>query len=180
MDHNDHVSLIKKAVPKGGIWADLGSGRGAFTLALAQCLGTNGEIYSVDLDQRALNTQQERMASRFPHNVVHYLRGDFTHALSLPPLNGIVMANSLHFVQEKAPVLEGIRALLQPEGRLVLVEYELTCGNYAIPYPLTYAQWKQLATACGFAHTARLMTRPSRVWGEIYSAVSVTDTCRFT
>ena len=36
MDHNDHVLLLAKGIPtQGGVWADLGSGAGAFTLALA-------------------------------------------------------------------------------------------------------------------------------------------------
>jgi len=55
MDHADHLNLIRKGVPnKGGIWAEFGSGRGAFTMALAELIGLNGEIFSVDKDRRAL------------------------------------------------------------------------------------------------------------------------------
>ena len=35
MDHTDHVNLIRAGVSTGGVWADFGSGGGAFTLALA-------------------------------------------------------------------------------------------------------------------------------------------------
>ena len=35
MNHRDHVNLLRRGVPEpGGVWADLGSGAGAFTLAL--------------------------------------------------------------------------------------------------------------------------------------------------
>ncbi len=51
MIHEDHVNLLRKGILEpGGVWADLGSGAGAFTLALADLIGSTGEIYSVDKD----------------------------------------------------------------------------------------------------------------------------------
>lgn len=44
MEHHDHVALIQEAV-RGRVWADLGSGTGAFTLALADLLGHEGVIH---------------------------------------------------------------------------------------------------------------------------------------
>src|SRR5258708_31317187 len=102
MDHADLVALIKDAVPqRGGGWADLGSGEGAFTLALADLLGPDGRIYSVERDAGALTAQKQAITKKFPAVAVEYLRGDFTKPLDLPPLDGIVMANSLHFYREK-------------------------------------------------------------------------------
>ena len=42
MDHADHVRLIRGAVTPGTTWAELGSGDGAFTLALAELVGSEG------------------------------------------------------------------------------------------------------------------------------------------
>ena len=51
MRHPDHVNLLRGALPQaGGTWADLGSGTGAFTLALAELVGPHGTVYSVDTD----------------------------------------------------------------------------------------------------------------------------------
>src|SRR5512135_343406 len=98
MNHADHVRLLHDGVPgPGGTWADLGSGGGAFTLALADQLGTSGEIYSVDQDRGALREQERRMRAQFPDRHVRYLTADFSLPLTLPQLDGIVMANSLHF-----------------------------------------------------------------------------------
>ena len=97
MNHNDHVNLLRNGIPGlGGVWADLGSGSGAFTLALADLIGATGHIYSVDKDRSALREQERAMRSRFSGTTVHYLTADFTQRLDLPPLDGIVMANSLH------------------------------------------------------------------------------------
>ncbi|HTD19791.1 MAG TPA: class I SAM-dependent methyltransferase, partial [Ktedonobacteraceae bacterium] len=62
MNHEDHVRLLRKGIAEpGGAWADFGSGTGAFTLALADLLGTEGSIYSVDKDRGALKEQERAM-----------------------------------------------------------------------------------------------------------------------
>lgn len=175
MNHTDHVNLIREGIAEGGIWADLGSGRGAFTLALADCLGTDSKIYSVDIDRRALDVQKIRMAAEFPDNVVDYLQADFTHVLKLLALDGIVMANSLHFVRDKKPVLNLIHDLLKPTGHLVMVEYDTDKSTSYVPYPFSYETWQELATECEFAKTTQLATRPSRNMGQIYSALTLRD-----
>jgi len=175
MNHADHVRLLEGGVQaSGGVWADLGSGRGAFTLALAELIGPTGIIYSVDLDQRALGDQALAMQAQFPATLVHYVRADFTQPLELPPLDGVVMANALHFVprHRQGAVVQAIRGYLRPGGRLVLVEYNLDEGNPWVPYPVSYPTWDQLSRSSGFGDTRLLAKRPSRFLREIYSAAS--------
>lgn len=73
MDHTDHVFLLRDAVAGGERWADLGSGQGAFTLALADLIGSDGEIYSIDREAGALAWQEAAMSVRFPRLAVTYL-----------------------------------------------------------------------------------------------------------
>src|SRR5450756_884500 len=106
MDHRDHVRLLREGVLGGGkMWADLGSGQGAFTLALADLLGPTGSIYSVDRNSRAIQVQVRALRDAFPSVSVTPLIADFAMPLELPPLDGIVMANSLHFERDKRAVL---------------------------------------------------------------------------
>ena len=173
MNHMDHVNLLRQGVPAaGGVWADLGAGSGAFTLALAELAGPGAVIYAVDKDRGALRQLAGAMQARFPDVTLHTLAADFTQPLALPPLAGIVMANSLHFVRRKEPVLEAVRGYLRPEGRLLLVEYNTDRGNVWVPHPLSYPTWEQLAVRCGFARTELLATRPSSFLGEFYAAAS--------
>ena len=175
MQHADHVNLLRQGIPaRGGPWADLGSGTGAFTLALAELIGPEGQIYSVDKDRGALHTQERQMRARFPAVAIKLMVADFARALELPLLDGVVMANSLHFHRHKEPILRLVQGYLRPEGRLILVEYDTDRGNPWVPYPLSYQTWHDLAQRCGFVSTQLLATRPSRFLGQIYSALSKT------
>jgi ubiquinone/menaquinone biosynthesis C-methylase UbiE len=171
--HEDHVGLLSGGVPgSGGVWADLGSGTGAFTLALADLLGPDGEIHSVDRDRRALAVQAEAMRVRFPAARVRYLVGDLAAPLTLPPLDGLVMANSLHFFADRDPIVRRVASYLRPGGRLVLVEYDTDRGNPWVPHPLSYPTWEEVARRSGLIETRLLATRPSRFLGRIYAALS--------
>ncbi len=106
MDHRDHVRLLREGVLGAGkTWADLGSGEGAFTLALADLLGPAGSIFSVDRDASALQVQLRALVDAFPHVRAATLVADFSRPLEFPGLDGIVMANSLHFERDKLAVL---------------------------------------------------------------------------
>jgi SAM-dependent methyltransferase len=112
------------------------------------------------------------MARRFPGVTLNIRQDDFTRPLDLPPLDGVVMANALHFVRDKRPVLKLLRSYLKEDGRFLLVEYDADRGNLWVPHPLSYPTWEELARESGFRHTELLATRPSRFLGRIFSAAS--------
>lgn len=175
MNHQDHVHLLRKGILEpGGVWADLGCGEGAFTLALADLIGPNGTIYAVDKNARALHLLEQSMHSMFPAITLHSLVSDFTQPLNLPVLDGIVMANSLHYVRQKDALLQRVRGYLRSGGRLLLVEYNADRGgNPWVPYPLSYETWNALAERNGFVQTQLLERRPSRYLREMYAAASL-------
>lgn len=173
MDHTDHVELLRSGIPApGGIWADFGSGAGAFTLALAELLGPDAVIHSIDRDAGALRAQEREMSRRYPDVAVHYHAADYCTPLVLPQLDGLVAANTLHFHRDPASVVRLFRRYLRPGGRMLIVEYNIDQSNYAVPHPLPFAAWRKLAAECGFDHVELLRTRPSRFLREIYSAAS--------
>jgi ubiquinone/menaquinone biosynthesis C-methylase UbiE len=170
MDRSDLIALLRAGVTtKGGRWADLGAGDGAFTFALAQLLGPGAQITAVDRDSGSL----KRLASGADGAPIETVVADFTRPLNLSGLDGVVMANSLHFVREKAPVLASVRDTLRPGGILILVEYETDKGNPWVPHPFSFATWQGMAAAAGFEQTHMLHRYPSRYFGSMYSAASV-------
>ena len=173
MNHNDHVALLQKGIPTpGGTWADFGCGSGAFTLALAELAGPGAQIIAIDKKKNSLRQLDKSMHGRFPQHQLQTITADFTKPLDLPPLDGAVMANSLHFQHHKDAGLQLIRGYLRPGGRLILVEYNVDRGNYWVPHPLSYETWEKLASRNGFVNTELLESRPSRFLNQIYAAVS--------
>jgi ubiquinone/menaquinone biosynthesis C-methylase UbiE len=174
MDHNDHVSLLRPAdLPHGGTWADFGAGSGAFTLALSELVGLSADIYAIDRDRSALAKLEQSHRARFGTSQnIHTVRADFTGTLSLPPLDGILMANSLHFYREKEKVLRHVRKFLKWNGALLLVEYNLDSGNLWVPHPLSFDTFHLLAISAGFSEPKLLEKVPSRFLKEFYSAIA--------
>src|SRR5260221_3214787 len=174
MDHADRGGLLGGAGERGETWADIGAGTGAFTLALADLLGPGGRIVAVDRDAAALHRNGELVASRFPDVTLDSLVADFTGPLDLPELDGLVAANSLHFVPRdlQATVIAGLATYLRPAGRFVLVEYDADRGNEWGPNPFSYRSWERLAASAGLIDAVPLCRVPSPFVDGIYSAVA--------
>jgi ubiquinone/menaquinone biosynthesis C-methylase UbiE len=173
VDRSDLVALLRNGVvTTGGRWADLGAGDGAFTLALADLLGSGGQITALDRDAGSLQRLASAARAESSPASINTVVADFTRALGLAGLDGVVMANSLHFVRDKAPVLASVRSMLKPGGTLIVIEYETDSGNPWVPHPFSFARWERMAAAAGFEQTRLLHRYPSRHFGSMYSAAS--------
>jgi SAM-dependent methyltransferase len=173
MSPEDHLALLAGAVRPGpGVWADLGSGTGAFTIALAELLGGHGRILSVDRDRRALEEQELTLRARFPEVELEPVVGDFTTLADISGLAGIVMANSLHFQRDAAGVLRKLKAWLRPGARLVVVEYDIELPNPWVPHPVPFRRFAAMVKAAGFSAARLLESRPSRYHRRVYSAAA--------
>jgi SAM-dependent methyltransferase len=175
MDHRDHVALIKGGIfERGGTWADIGAGTGAFTLALADLLGPGAHIVAVDRDAGALRTNAAAVAARFPATRLTTLVADLAGPLELSPLDGLVAANSLHYVprDRQVAVVRSLAAHLSPGAPFIVVEYDANRGNPWVPHPFSSPSWERLAEAAGLDGTTEIGRVPSRFLGAIYAAVS--------
>lgn len=159
------VSLIKNKqleTNEAQIWADLGSGEGLFSRALLSLLPKQSQIYAVD-----------QQLYHFEDPNIHFIQADFIKKTpQLPPLNGILMANSLHFVPDKLAFLEKIKLQLLPKGAFLLIEYDMQRSNQWVPYPLNFAAAVDLFDEAGFQIIGKLNERPSLYnRANIYSAL---------
>lgn len=161
--------LIEDGVKKsGGVWADLGAGSGTFTRALAALLGPKGLVYSVD--------RRPVLESIPPSNgaEIRSLQADFVRPLELVPLDGVLMANALHFVRRQEQVLARIVGNLRPGATFLLVEYDLQRPTPWIPFPLPPARFGALAQRVGLSAPREVGRRPSRYGPrDLYAAVAV-------
>jgi hypothetical protein len=90
------------------------------------------------------------------------LPGDFSSSeIPLKNLDGVVLANALHFVGPKKLFLKQLKKMLKSSGRVIIVEYDMNKPNEWVPYPVSFADLEKLAQEAGFGATVRLGETPS-------------------
>ena len=149
-------------------WADLGAGDGTFTVALATLLPATSVIHAMDLDRRALQ-QIPRRHERI--DIVTHL-GDFTtYPWPFNALDGVLMANSLHYVADQRSFLQHSKAHLA-RLRILLVEYDTDQANPWVPFPMGYRPAVELFKSSGYDEAIPIGRRRSRYRkADIYSAL---------
>jgi trans-aconitate methyltransferase len=169
MNQREAEELIAGAVrDRGGVWADFGAGTGTFTRALRSLLAPASRIYAVDSDPAAIGALQKLGDDVIP------IRADFTQTFNLPEpaLDGMLIANALHFVPDAGVVLGRLVSLLKPGGRLVMVEYDRRAANPWVPHPVASDRWPAMASAAGLENPRVTARRKSRYAGELYVATA--------
>lgn len=164
------VSLIQSAPispQPSQTWADLGAGTGTFTLALAELLPESSLIYAIDQNARALR----QIPSQHKQISIEILQADFATAdFQLNNLDGILMANALHYIRDKSMLISKLRTYLKANGSFLIVEYETTRANPWVPYPIQFESLQDLFTEMGFSFVEKLGEIPSRYQGKMYAA----------
>ena len=171
MTHKDAVSLLRGVPSPGEIWADLGAGSGTFTRALSELLGPDGRVLAVDRNAGALR----QIGAASPGGaVIGTLHADFAEALTLPALDGLLLANSLQFVRQQVPVLRHHTGFLKSGGKALFLEYDTPRASPWNPYPLPFDRLAQIVAASGLGELLELTRRPSAFGGrELVLAVAV-------
>jgi hypothetical protein len=84
-------------------------------------------------------------------------------------VDGILMANSLHFIQDQHRFL---RRLLSVTDCFLIVEYERSKPSPWVPYPVGFERLSEFFSKAGAERVEKLATRQSRFGGTIYSALA--------
>jgi len=159
MQLTEAIELIKHPEIGGDenqSWADLGCGSGLFTKALASMLPASSVIYAVDM-------QPSLAPNILPNKTrIEVVKADFVNdQLMLPKLNGILMANSLHYVKDKNSFLASLLPVFVDEPKFLIVEYDTLNANRWVPYPINFLSLKKLFTNAGFASIEKINERSS-------------------
>lgn len=151
-------------------WADLGCGNGVFTEALAKYLPVDSTITAVDnIDQRLAAIMGNRVS-------ISFQQADFVKdQLQVPPLDGIIMANALHFVKDKKTLIKKLEKHFVGKKRFVFVEYDHSTPNQWEPYPINYTSLKALFYTMGYSTIEKIGTLPSQYGGHMYASWIVND-----
>ena len=113
-------------------WADLGCGSGLFTTALSQLLPQGSTVYGIDTHP-TLHRQDA------PTSIIPLMADFIKDPLDLPLLDGILMANSLHYVKDKPALIQKLKLNMHPHSPFLIVEYDTDKPvSTWVPYPISY------------------------------------------
>ena len=170
MSHDEAVDFLKPAAiwsPQVETWADLGCGEGIFTLALADFLAGGSSVFAVDQKKSLKPTTMSRVN-------IQFIRADFSSdSYSFPLLDGIIMANSLHYISDQHSMATKLVRLLKPNGKVIVIEYDTNHANRWVPFPLNFEKLGQLLRHNHFVSIEKFNERKSAYnTGTMYAATA--------
>lgn len=104
--------------------AEIGSGRGALSIALAPRLEPGGTLYSTELDPDRRRQIRERAERRGTSNVVVIEAGETSTGLPDACCDAIFMRNVYHHIAEPDAFNVALRRAIRPGGRLAIIDFE--------------------------------------------------------
>ena len=105
---------------------DFGCGAGYFSLPIAALVGSDGQINSVDVLEKALNVVSERAknAGFFNLKIIHAnLEKEHGSELANNSQDVVLMANILFQSQKKENILDEAVRITKPGGNIVIIEW---------------------------------------------------------
>jgi len=139
-------------------WADLGCGTGTFTLALADLLSPGSTIHAMDREGSVLR----RIPPEHKGVSITTHRGDFTnHTWPFANLGGILMANSLHYVDNQTTFIRNCERSMTVPRRFLIVEYDTDESSRWVPHPVSLNTLTSPFTDAGYSSITMLRSRPS-------------------
>jgi SAM-dependent methyltransferase len=132
--------------------AEVGAGTGYVTLRMARRVGPSGQVYANDLQPEMLDKLRHNATQAGLANVHTVLGGETDPRLPAGRMELIVLVDVYHEFSQPQKMLQGIRAALKPDGRLVLLEYRKEDPNIPIrpEHKMTVAEAKTEVEAEGF------------------------------
>jgi precorrin-6B methylase 2 len=132
--------------------AEVGAGTGYVALRMAKRVGPTGKVYANDLQPEMLDLLRSNAARAGVTNVETVLGFATDPKLPAGQIDLIILVDVYHEFSQPQKMLQGIRAALKPDGRLVLLEYRKE--DPAVPilpdHKMSVAQAKTEVEAEGF------------------------------
>ena len=113
----------------GSAVADIGAGRGYFTLRLAERVGPQGRVFAVDIDEGNLNRLRDRAEREHLKQISTINSTTSDPKLEADSVQAILVVNAYHEMREFEAMMQGMFRGLKPCGRLGVIDGEAPEGR---------------------------------------------------
>ena len=108
--------------------ADVGAGSGFMSRLMAREVGTDGQVYSVDIAQATIDHIESAAQAEGITNIKGILGEGHTTHLPADSIDLVLICDTYHHFEYPADTMASISQALRPGGRLVLIDYERVRG----------------------------------------------------
>jgi SAM-dependent methyltransferase len=151
-EENVEGALNAIGLKPGMTVAEVGAGTGYVSLRMARRVGPTGKVYANDLQPEMLRFLRANALRAGLTNIVTVQGSETDPKLPQGQIDLIILVDVYHEFSQPQRMLQGIRAALKPDGRLVQLEYRQE--DPAIPilpdHKMTVAEAKTEVEAEGF------------------------------
>ena len=150
------------ALEKGTAVADVGAGKGGLTVALAGEVGSNGRVFSTEIDPARLRGLREAVVAAKLDNVT-VLEASVGET-GLPPncCDAIVLRRVYHHLTDPSAINDSLLRSLRPGGVLAVIDFPppffLSRGSFGVPPKSVIGE----VTGSGFKLVRRIDDWPGR------------------
>lgn len=158
-------SIFSGSAPRH--WADLGCGSGVFTKVLAGLLPQKSNIAGIDRNDQQISGRTENDVD------ITFWKADFMNDdLPLSDLDGIMMANSFHFIKDKEILIKKLEKHFKDRPRFLIIEYDHHQPNKWEPYPAPFIELKKVFDKLNYRSIEKIGELKSAYGGIMYASVS--------
>ena len=150
------------ALERGTVVADIGAGKGGLSFALASEVGSNGHVFSTEIDAGRLRALREALvAARLDNVTVVEASASET---GLPPncCDAIVLRRVYHHLTDPSGINASLLRSLRPGGVLAVIDFPppffLSRGEFGVPPQIAISE----VTSSGFELLRRIDDWPGR------------------
>ncbi len=109
-------------VEEGHTVADIGAHEGYLSMHLAQRVGENGQVYSVDLRESRLERLEENARRRSLSNITAVLGQHDDPKIPEEALDIVILMDTYHEIRGYQEYLQLLRKKIKPAGRIAIIE----------------------------------------------------------
>ena len=114
--------IVKPYINTGDVVMDMGCGPGFFTLPMARWVGKTGKVIAVDLQKGMLDKLHEKTANTsFEERILRHQCKENKVGVT-QKVDFILAFYMVHEVPDPGKLLEELKSILNPEGKLLIAE----------------------------------------------------------
>jgi len=155
----------------GDRFADIGCGTGYFSLPAAKLVGNEGLVYALDITEEMLADLRDKINENNSidgnstegscienKNINTILTGEYDFKLEDKAVNIAFICTVLHEVDDKTAFINEAKRVLQPGGKIAIVEWVKRESDWGPPmeHRLDAADVRKTLSECGFTELLRI------------------------